>query len=369
MRYPKPLSPGGVIDIVAPAFGAMIEPYHSALANAERRWREAGYTVREWPCVRTDDGVGISSTPARCADELMQALLDPTSEVVLSCGGGELMCEVAQRLDFKALAAASPKWFMGYSDNTNLTFPLACLCDTASIYGPCAPAFGMEPWHASIGDAWNLILGKDPAQKNNSAPTVGSYEAWQLVAEKDEEHPLAPYNTTEKPRTTAWQPVGGAYEPVSNLTMNGRLLGGCLDVLANLCGTPLDGAARFNERYQSEGVVWFLESCDLGPFSVRRAICQLAAAGWFSQARGFIFGRPLHIDEEQMGLTQRRAILDGLAEADICAPVILDSDLGHLPPSMPIICGSCGRIMFEACETESSDAPVGTVSLEMHLEV
>lgn len=366
MRYPKPLAPGGVIDIVAPAFGAMTEPYRSALANAERRWREAGYTVREWPCVRSDDGIGISSSPARCADELMQAMLDPTSDVVLSCGGGELMCEVAQRLDITALAAASPKWFMGYSDNTNLTFPLACLCDSASIYGPCAPAFGMEPWHPALHDAWDLICGKDPHKKNDLAPTVGSYESWQLVALKDEEHPLAPYNTTEKPRTTAWHVVRDTFEPAEHLTLNGRLIGGCLDVLANLCGTPLDGAQKFNERYQSEGVIWFLESCDLGPFSVRRAICQLAAAGWFSQARGFIFGRPLRIDDEEMGLTQQRAILDGLSEAGIHVPVILDSDLGHLPPSMPIVCGSLGRAVFDA---DPLQAPLGTLTLEMCEEV
>ena len=137
-------------------------------------------------------------------------------------------------------------------------------------------------------------------------------------------------------------------------------------MLANLCGTPLDGAQKFNERYQSEGVIWFLESCDLGPFSVRRAICQLAAAGWFSQARGFIFGRPLRIDDEEMGLTQQRAILDGLSEAGIHVPVILDSDLGHLPPSMPIVCGSLGRAVFDA---DPLQAPLGTLTLEMCEEV
>ena len=61
MRYPAPLADGGTIGIVAPAFGATTEPYFSALANAEKRWRSWGYAVREWPCVRRDDGAGISS--------------------------------------------------------------------------------------------------------------------------------------------------------------------------------------------------------------------------------------------------------------------------------------------------------------------
>ena len=49
---------------------------------------------------------------------------------------------------------------MGYSDNTNLNFLLPTLCDTAAIYGPNAPAFGMEPWHPALFDASYLLCGQ-----------------------------------------------------------------------------------------------------------------------------------------------------------------------------------------------------------------
>ena len=71
-------------------------------------------------------------------------------DAIISCGGGELMCEILRYVDFERIAQAKPKWFMGYSDNTNLTFLLTTLCDTAAIYGPCAASFGMKPWHAAI---------------------------------------------------------------------------------------------------------------------------------------------------------------------------------------------------------------------------
>ena len=48
---------------------------------------------------------------------------------------------------------------MGYSDNTNLLFLLATLCDTAGIYGPCAAAFGMEPWHESLKNSMEILTG------------------------------------------------------------------------------------------------------------------------------------------------------------------------------------------------------------------
>ena len=70
------------------------------------------------------------------------------------------MCEILDYIDFQALEAARPKWYMGYSDNTNFTFLLTTLLDTASIYGPCAAAFGMKPWHPSIEDAMLALTGK-----------------------------------------------------------------------------------------------------------------------------------------------------------------------------------------------------------------
>ena len=51
-------------------------------------------------------------------------------------GGGELMCEILEYLDFEKLKSLNPKWFLGYSDNTNFTFLQTILCDTVSIYGP-----------------------------------------------------------------------------------------------------------------------------------------------------------------------------------------------------------------------------------------
>lgn len=44
------------------------------------------------------------------------------------------MCEILPYIDFEKIRNSEPKWFLGYSDNTNLIFLLATLCDTAAIY-------------------------------------------------------------------------------------------------------------------------------------------------------------------------------------------------------------------------------------------
>ena len=70
------------------------------------------------------------------------------------------MCEVLPFVDFERIRKADPKWYLGYSDNTNMTYLLTTLCDTAAVYGPCAASFGMEPPHESIKDTFALLRGE-----------------------------------------------------------------------------------------------------------------------------------------------------------------------------------------------------------------
>ncbi len=95
------------------------------------------------PNCYVESGIGISNTPSACGKELQDFYCMQENDCLISCGGGELMCEILDYVDFEKIKEAEPKWYMGYSDNTNMTFLLATLCDVASVYGPCASAFGM----------------------------------------------------------------------------------------------------------------------------------------------------------------------------------------------------------------------------------
>ena len=124
--------------------------------------------------------------------------------------------------------------------------------------------------------------------------------------------------------------------------MKGRLLGGCLDCLQLHCGTKYDEVRAFNEKYGEDGILWFLEACDLTPMGIRRALWQLKEAGWFAKASGFILGRPMHFKEEMLGLNANQAVL-GILQ-DMGLPILLDADLGHLPPAIPLIQGALGEV-------------------------
>lgn len=323
MRRPEFLGKDGTIGFVAPSFGCNIEPYRSGFDAAQRRFRSMGHPCRLGPNCYEGKGIGISNTPQKCGEEINAFFADPDLSLLLSCGGGELMCEILDYVDFEKLAQSEPKWYMGYSDNTNLTFLLATLCDTMAVYGPCAPAFGMEPWHPALQDAYDLVTGR--------TREIQGYPLWERESLKDEAHPLIPYHVTE-PR------VLHQYPDQKPFSVRGRLIGGCLDCLGNLVGTKYDRVAEFAKRYQTDGLVWYLESCDLHPLAIRRTLWQLSHAGWFAYVRAFLIGRPLCFGTEEFGLDQYQAVTDILGEYHV--PVVMDVDIGHLPPMMPVVNGA-----------------------------
>lgn len=376
MRYPKFLQENGTIAFVAPSFGCAIEPYKSGFENAQKKWKKAGFSLEFGPNCHASDGVGISSTPKSCGEELMQYYCNTTSDCIISCGGGELMCEILDYVNFERIKDAPPKWYMGYSDNTNMTFLLTTLCDTAAIYGPCAAAFGMEPWHSSLEDAMLLLRGQKLSMRG--------YDKWEKESLKDEEHPYIPYNLTETSVIKYILPdgrtnieslaaassdlMGGIAEIIevrkkdngecktNVIDYEGRLLGGCMDCLVNLIGTRYDKVTEFTEKYKEDGILWFLEPCDLNLMSIRRAMWQMEHAGWFRHCKGFLIGRPrIGMGEKEFGIDHYQAVYEMLRQYPV--PVMMDVDIGHLPPMMPLICGSIARVISDG----------NTYSVEMKL--
>ena len=240
---------------------------------------------------------------------------------------------------------------MGYSDNTNFTFLLTTLCDTASIYGPCAGTFGMEPWHESLSDAMELLRGDKLA--------MSGYDRWERESLKDEEHPCVPYNLTEPSvikyllsdgRTNvdslviAGERADAAVTP--QIDFSGRLLGGCMDCLVNLLGTGYDRVTDFVERYQGDGILWFLEACDLNLMGIRRAMWQMEHAGWFRHCSGFLIGRPrVGMNVSEFGIDEYQAVTEMLRKYNV--PILMDLDIGHISPMMPLICGSMARVVSD----------------------
>ena len=252
MRYPEFIKQGDRIGFIAPSFGCgSIEPYFSRFKSALKYFEGKGYRIITGPNVYKSDGIGKSTNAAACGNEINDFFTNDTSDCIISVGGGETMCEDLGNVDFDAIRKAGPKWFLGYSDNTNLTFTLPTLCDTAAIYGPCASSFGMQPVHEYLNDSFKLLSGEKLRFSN--------YTAWEI-----EEAPLASVNANE-PYSQKLYTDGKLYSDAEcpKCNISGRMIGGCLDLLVCLCGTKFDKAKDFIERYKDDGILWFIDACDL----------------------------------------------------------------------------------------------------------
>lgn len=336
MRYPHFLEKNGTVGFAAPSYGCNREPYQTRFQKGLERLADLGHRVKLGPNCYAGCGVGISNTPEACGRELTEMYCEEDCDVLISCGGGELMCETIEHVDWERVKAAPAKWFMGYSDNTNFTFLLTTLCDTASLYGYNGPTFGGEPLHPSIMDHYRLLRGE--------LCEVHNYDAFEKQEDSiaSVENPCAIIHAVNPFDPTYFDANG---ERTDTWRAKGRLLGGCLDVLSGIRGTHFDRVREFCEQYREDGVLWFLESCELNPMSVRRVLWSMKHAGWFEHASGLLIGRPMLYDREDPGLDHIEAVR-GIAK-ELSIPVAFGLDFGHLPPSMPIICGAVGTASGE----------------------
>ena len=329
MRYPKFIKPNDTISFIAPSFGATTYPYDVRVKWAKRFFEKEGYKVIVGENVYKAELPYLSNTPQEIGKEFMRMYCDPNIALLLSVGGGEMQFETLPYIDFEAIKSLEAKWFNGFSDNTNYSFLLTTISDVASVYGHCAGSFGMRHLHQALVDDYLLL--------NGEKLTVKGYPKFQLKGNAYQKlHPLSGYNLKEDKIITSLFNQEEHFE--------GRLIGGCLDILSLICGTKYDKVKEFNNKYQEDGVIWFLEACDLTPVALRRTLLQLKMAGWFDGAKGFLIGRSANAyNKEVFGINHINA-LDVLKELGV--PVLVDVDLGHLPPSMPLICGSYGVVDF-----------------------
>lgn len=328
MRYPKFLNKDGKIGVCAPSFGSVIEPYVSRLENAIKKFDELGHKVVLTDGVRKQYKAS-SDSGANRAKEFVDLYLNDDVDVIISEAGGEVEYEILKYLDFDKLKMAEPKWFQGYSDNTILVFLLTTILDVASIYGVNFPEYGMNKWYKNVEDSYNILKG--------DLLSVSHLPGYEVESSKKMEgHYLDSYNITETSDVIC---LSGE----DNVEVKGRVLVGCLDVLANLVGTEYDKVKEFNNKYKDDGIIFFLESCELNVLAQQRALHQLKSAGWFNNAKAIVIGRPM-VKETLFDVDYKEANYKELEELGI--PVLIDLSFGHISPNFSIISGSLATVKY-----------------------
>lgn len=332
MKRPDFLKPGDTIALIAPSFGANTEPYYTRLKSAIKFLANENFQTKIFGDI-FGYYKGASENKEKRAKAFMDAYTDKDVKAIWSVSGGEMMFEILPFIDFQSLKNHKPKFFIGYSDNTNLTFLLPTLIDVISVYAPCLTTFGMKPLDPFLRQTIDLLKGNDLIQHASK---------FHEHVDAEKSHPLEAYLLTEK---TKWLNLFNEDE----IILEGRLIGGCLDVLISLVGTDYDNVNSFIKKYKEDNIIWFLEVAELNIFGYKKALWQLKEAGWFNNAKAILFGRSA-ATETFMDLDLYNVTKDILKPLNI--PVIMDMDIGHVSPMITTFTGAVAKI--ENTKTKSS---------------
>jgi muramoyltetrapeptide carboxypeptidase len=256
----------------------------------------------------------LAGSDERRARDLMWALSDETIDAVWCARGGYGAQRTIAALPSDAparLASVEPKAVIGYSDITVVHAFLATQLGWKSFYGPSV---------STLGHASDYTMSALKAALFDEAPfSVRS-------------HPDDEWISTLVP--------GVAEAPLS---------GGCLTLLAAVCGTAL--------QLNFDGKICFFEDVSEVPPTIDRYLSQLLAAGCFEGCKGILIGEHSETAAKggsSLGLEQVFADLlqplgipccyylpighgDHLATLPLGANVRLDADRGVLDVLEPVM--------------------------------
>ncbi|NCN27741.1 LD-carboxypeptidase [bacterium] len=327
--YPGPLRKGDAIGVTASSSGVSAPSHIQRLELIELQLRDEGFEVIEGRCLRQDHK-HVSGTPKERAADFMNLWNNPKVKAIIPPWGGELLIGILPELDFGKLRA-NPKWVLGYSDTSTLLFAITTCTGIATAHGSNL----MDLIKNQIDDIHRTAIRALGAEKGFSF-SQRSFTKFQVEFISFEQQLDALYNATEP---VEWKILGTS----KDAKISGRLIGGCMDTLVHLVGTPYGDLPSFVSKHSQDGTILYLENCELTPCNFARSLWQMRLAGWFRGLSGMVFGRSNAKDATSpTSLSYVEALESVLGELDI--PIVFDADFGHRPPQMLFVNGALAEI-------------------------
>jgi muramoyltetrapeptide carboxypeptidase LdcA involved in peptidoglycan recycling len=324
---PQKLHPGDKVAAVTLSWGGP-SVFPGRYQAGKRQLEETfGVQVVEMPHTLSEAG-WLKTHPQARAEDLMQAFADPDIKAIVSTIGGEDSIRLLPYFDLEVIRN-NPKIFMGYSDTTVTHF--ACRkAGIGSFYGPSIMA----------GFAENG--GLFPYMADSVRRTLFSSEQIGVVVPNTQgwtDERLDWGVPANQARKRALQHCSGWNFLQGSGVHRGCLLGGCIEVLDWLRGTPVWPAG---EEWQDS--VLFLETSEdgLSPLDVARLLRALAAQGVLKRISGLLFGRPggevgaEHFGEYDQAILEICVGEEGLNDL----PIVTNMDFGHTDPMLVLPMGA-----------------------------
>lgn len=346
-RFPRPLRPGDLIAVTAPSSGvngAALDRLDLVLNHLH----SLGYRVIEGQCLRCEHKNASAPRMAR-AQELLRFLNDSEVSAIFPPWGGELASEVLDYIDFEKLKSTTPKWLLGFSDVSTIQLPLTLVAGWATAHG--SNMMDLAPTQTDpLTSAVLSVLASDFRSPVLQQSSTMFQKKWIDYAVQVD----VPLNLTEK---SEWKRLDGSK---SSLTIQGYLVGGCIDTIAWLAGTKYGDIPSFVRRAGKRGTIVYLENAEMSPPALVRALLSLRRHGWFEGIAGLMLGRSAAPEPES---TSNLCYVDALQSvlSDLPCPVLYDVDIGHQPPQFTLINGAHAEVDYEGGRGQISQRSLAPV--------
>lgn len=327
LKKPNKLQPGDKIALVSPSSGVA--------GDSDTKWRyeqgvkrlETEFGLEVVPMPNSLKGADyLYENPQARAEDLMMAFQDESIKGIIANVGGKDSLQLLPYIDLDIISD-NPKILMGYSDITILHL-LCYKAGISSFYGPnvltdFAENVEMIPYTTSMV---KRILFSDEIIGEISPASEWAIEVLEWdEADKDE-------------RLTMQSNPGYELLQGSGI-VQGRLIGGCMDVLENAKDTDI-----WPEPEAWKNSILFLEAAngELEPEHMGSWLRNYAAQGILQTANGIIFGKP---QNEKYYEEYKRVILEVMEENNLeDLPILYNLNFGHTKPKTVLPYGAMAEI-------------------------
>jgi muramoyltetrapeptide carboxypeptidase len=282
---PPYLHKGDTVMIIAPA-GIMKDT--AKVDNGIALLKEWGLNVTLGKHL-FDQNFHFAGTDAQRAEDVQNALDDPTVKAIWCARGGYGSVRIIDTIDFTNFKK-HPKWMIGFSDIT--------------VFHNEIHNLGIETMHALMPITYK------PDNKE------------QKKAQKSLQRALFGKRITYRIGDSQYNREGEA---------TGQIVGGNLSILYSLLGTE--------SSIDTDGKILFIEDIGEYLYHIDRMLISLRRNGYFDHCKGLIIGGISDIRENEtpFGKTPEEVVLDAVKDFDF--PVAFDFPAGHIRDNRTLILG------------------------------
>lgn len=328
LKTPPLLKKGDIVAAVSPSWGGAFA-FPRRYETGKKQFEETfGLKVVEMPHTLCSPEE-LDKNPKARAEDINAAVKNPDIKAIITTIGGDDCVRLLPYLDYRAISE-NPKFFIGYSDPTALHFAFL-KAGVSSVYGP---AF-LTTFAENCGifdyakDSLNKILftGKTGGEIKPSIEWTNEFLDW--------ENPENQRKKRKRIKNRGYRFIQG------KTPVQGRLIGGCLEVLEMIKGTPV-----WPDKKVWKDCIFFIDLSEEAPTPtyIIRCLRNYAAAGILSRIKGILVGRPCNVPVSDFGKYDETFIRAVHDEAGLDIPIVTRMDFGHTDPICCLPYGALAQI-------------------------